>query len=59
MKENGPYTHTGTGTLVRYGVTGVGVVLLKELCYWGWAFRFQKQKPGPEAVSFCCLPVWM
>jgi hypothetical protein len=30
------------------------VVLLVEVCHWGWALRFQILKPGPVSLS---LPV--
>ena len=37
------------------GLVGVGVVLLEEVCHWGWDLRFQKPRPGP--VSLSLLPV--
>ena len=31
------------------------MVLLKEVCQWGWALRLQKPKPGPGFL-FLLLP---
>jgi hypothetical protein len=36
---------------IRCGLVGVGVALLKEVCHWGRALRFQNLKPGPVVVS--------
>ena len=33
-------------TIRRYGLHGVGVTLLGEVCHWGWALRSQILKPG-------------
>lgn len=32
------------------------MALLKEVCHWQWALRFQKFKPGPVAHSFFLGP---
>jgi hypothetical protein len=56
----------------RCGLVGVGVVLLREVCHWGLALRFQTLTPGSvpyslsapyisrhEALRYCpiaCLP---
>lgn len=34
---------------------GLGVALMEEVCHQGWAWRFQKPKPGPGLLSSCCL----
>lgn len=28
---------------------------LEEVCSWGWALRFEKSKPGPEALSLSLI----
>lgn len=47
----------GSGTIRRCGPVGVGVALLKEVCYWGQALRFQMLKPGPVLLSVFLLPL--
>ena len=47
---------TGNGTIRKCGLVGVGITLLEKLCYWAWALRFQKLRPGTVTLSPCCLP---
>jgi hypothetical protein len=35
-----PYRFIGSSTTRWYGLVGVGVALLEEVCHWGWALRF-------------------
>jgi hypothetical protein len=27
------------------------MILLDEVCHWGWTLKFQKPKPGPVSLS--------
>lgn len=45
MNKNGPHRLIRSASL-KFGLHGVGVVLLEEVCHRGWASRFQKLKPG-------------
>ena len=40
------------------GLAGVGVDLLEEVCYWGWAVSVQKPMPGPVflALMLAAMP---
>ena len=43
---------------------GIGLALLKEVCHWSWALRFQGPKPGlvlslPAAFGCRCGNVGM
>jgi len=41
LDKNGPHRATGTGTLKRCDLVGVGVALFEELCHWGVGFDAQ------------------
>ena len=42
LNENGPHRLIGSGTVGRFGLIGIGVTLLEEVCQGGWALRFQR-----------------
>jgi hypothetical protein len=58
--ENGPYRLTGSGTIRKHGVAGVGMALLKEVCHCGKILMSQMLNPGQWfTVSSCCLQIQM
>lgn len=59
LKGNGPTRLLGSGIIRTCILDGVGVVLLEEVCHWGWALRFQLFKPGPMSLSSWCLQIRM
>lgn len=47
----------GSGTARKYGLVGVGVTLLEELCHCGGGvLKFQISRLAPESHSFFLLP---
>lgn len=50
MNDNDPQRLTGSGTIRKHRLVGVGVALLEEVSPQGWALRFQKLEPSPESV---------
>ena len=51
LNKNGPRRLIGSNTIRRYGLVGVGMAVLEEVCHWGRALRFQMPKPGPVSLS--------
>ena len=49
---------SGSGTVWRSGLLGIGVAFLDEVCHWGRALRFQMLKPGQCVFLFllCAYP---
>ena len=58
MKVAGPQRLIGTGTIGRYGLVEVGIVL-EEVCHWGVGFEVSEGQARPSlslSVSlFLCL----
>lgn len=52
LNENGPYTLTGTGTIVKYGVAGVGVTLLEKVTVGGLCFEVSEAEARPRGCLF-------
>jgi hypothetical protein len=40
------------GKIRKYGLDGVGVILLEEVFHWGWALGFQNPKPSLVLLLF-------
>lgn len=47
-----PHRFTGSGTIEKYGLVGIGVAVLEEMCQWGWTLSFKMFKTGPVSHSF-------
>lgn len=41
LNENGPYKPIGSVTLRRFGLVGIIMPLLVEVCHWSWTLRPQ------------------
>jgi hypothetical protein len=54
--KNGFHRLIGSGTIRRCGLVGVGVALLKKVCHWRWALKFNMLKPAPPPPPCLSLP---
>jgi hypothetical protein len=50
--KNGLLRPIGSGTISRYGLAGVGVASLEDVCHCGRSLRAQMIKPCPLCQSF-------
>ena len=49
---------SGSGTVRRSGLFGIGMAFLVEVCHWGLALRSQMLQPGQGVILFllCAYP---
>jgi hypothetical protein len=49
---NRPHRPTGSGTIRRYSLVGVGVAFLEEMCHCRWGFKVLDAQARPSVSPF-------